>query len=83
MPVAALSGQLAIGDDDGAGLGRGGDALGGIDGIEVENVPLGQGGLQAAHVHGSAFGVHRGTSRCSGSRPSNSSRKLISMARAE
>src|ERR1035437_8356227 len=43
VAVASLARELAIGQDDGAGLGCGGDALGGIERLEVEDVALGEG----------------------------------------
>ena len=54
--MPALAGGLVVGDDVGAERLAGGDALGGVDGIEAED----------AAVH-----------------HANSSRKLMSMARAE
>ena len=42
MAVTSLPGELTVGQDDGAGLARGGDPLRGIDGIEVENLALGK-----------------------------------------
>src|ERR1017187_8416417 len=61
VAVASLAGELAIGQDDGAGLGCGGDALGGIEGLEVEDVALGEGLAQAGEInHGSGPRAGRG-----------------------
>ncbi len=51
VAVAAVSGELAVGEDDGAGLAGGGDPHGGIDGIEVEDLALGEGGAESIEVH--------------------------------
>jgi hypothetical protein len=61
VAVASLAGELAIGQDDGAGLGCGGDALGGIERLEVEDVALGEGLAQAGEInHGSGPRAGRG-----------------------
>ena len=51
VAVAALAGELAIGEHDGAGLACGGDAHGGIEGIEVEDLAFGKGGAEAGEIH--------------------------------
>ncbi len=50
VAVTSLAGKLAIGEDDGAGLADGGDALGGIDGIEVDDVAFGEGLAEAGEI---------------------------------
>src|ERR1035441_3473916 len=56
-----LAGELAIGQDDGSGLACGGDALGGIEGIEVEDVALGERLAETGEIdHGSAPRAGRG-----------------------
>ncbi len=50
VAVASLAGGLSIGQDDGAGLAGGGDAHGGIDGIEVDDVALGKGLAEAGEI---------------------------------
>src|ERR1019366_7067719 len=61
VAVASLAGELAIGQDDGAGLGCGGDALGGIERLEVEDVALGERLAQAGEInHGSGPRAERG-----------------------
>ena len=67
VAVAAESGELAIGEDDGAGFAGGGDPHGGIEGIEVEDLAVGEGGAEAVEVH----------------LATSSRRKLMSTARAE
>ena len=42
VAVASLPGELTVGQHDGSRFARGGDPLRGIDGIEVENLPLGK-----------------------------------------
>jgi hypothetical protein len=51
VAVTSLAGELAIGQYDGAGLGCGGDALGGIDGIEVNDVAFGEGLAEAGEIN--------------------------------
>src|ERR1019366_8672632 len=69
VAVASLAGELAIGQDDGAGLGCGGDALGGIERLEVEDVALGERLAQAGEInHGS--GPRAGRGRPAGTRGS-------------
>ena len=50
VAVTSLAGKLAIGQDDGAGLAGGGDALGGVDGIEVDDVAFGECVAEAGEI---------------------------------
>src|ERR1017187_7542502 len=60
MAVASLAGELAIGQDDGAALASSGNALRGIDGIEVQDLAIVEGAAETGEIdHTSAP-----TSRC-------------------
>ena len=50
MAVTSLAGELAIGQDDGAGFAAGGGSLGGIDGIEVEDLAIGESLAEAGEI---------------------------------
>jgi hypothetical protein len=50
MAVASLAGELTIGQDDGAGFASGGNALRGIDGIEVQDLAIVEGETETVEI---------------------------------